>query len=61
MTVTATAKRRRKQARNDYRHMAPMDRPHYPRHAEEVLNRRAQLAAERRKMIATRKGASKKK
>lgn len=29
MTVAATAKRRRTQARNGYRHMAPLVRPRY--------------------------------
>lgn len=29
MCVCSTAKRRRKQARNGYRHLPPMRRPHY--------------------------------
>lgn len=54
--VTATAKRRRKQAKMDYKHMAPMRRPKYPRHSVEVYDRREAALRERRQTMQARKG-----
>lgn len=52
--VTATAKRRRKQAVNGYRHMHPMRRPHFPIPNPVAAQRReAKRAATRARMIAT--------
>ena len=53
--VTATAKRRRRQAKTGFRHMAPMDRPHYATHSSEVWDRLNAKAKERQQMMAARK------
>lgn len=46
--VTATAKCRRRQAVNGYRHMRPLDRPHYKLPTEALKRRReAQKMANR--------------
>lgn len=50
MCVAATARRRRSQAKNNYRHLAPLRRPKYKRRDEEksarILARR--IETERR-------------
>jgi hypothetical protein len=53
--VAATARRRRKQAVGGYKNLAPMRRPHYSTHSNEVWDRRAAAAAERRVAMYTRK------
>lgn len=46
MCTASTAKRRRRQARNGYRHLAPLVRPHYKKTSEDKQARRlAQLIA----------------
>lgn len=52
--VTATAKRRRKQARSGWKNLRPMDRPRYASHSVETFEKRAAAAAERRSMISKR-------
>ncbi len=52
--VTATAKRRRRQAVNKYRHLPPMKRPHYATHTKAVWEHRSELAKERRKAMEIR-------
>lgn len=54
MTVARTARRRRKQAANNYRHMAPLRRPVYKQKSSSKLDRLAKLAAERRKIMMAR-------
>ena len=58
--VTATAKRRRKQAVNGYRHMDPKRRPHYPTHTVAIYEKRAAQAAEKRQAMQSRKRKNKK-
>ncbi len=50
-----TAKRRRKQAVNGYRHLPPKQRPGFKTHTKEVWERRAAAAEERRRALASRK------
>jgi hypothetical protein len=57
MTVTATAKRRRRQAVNAFSHMARIgrgnnNRPHFARHSIETLDRREAKFRERRALEA---------
>lgn len=54
--VTATAKRRRKQAVNNYRHIAPMRRPRYKAISKETSERREAHSRERRIAMQGRKG-----
>ena len=54
--VTATAKRRRRQAKMGYKNMAPMRRPHYPTHSAEVWDARAAAARERMQIHWQRSG-----
>jgi hypothetical protein len=49
MTVTATAKRRRRQARNDWRHLAKLGRPHFKKPNAEASQKRE--AQKREKML----------
>lgn len=53
--VTATAKRRRRQAVGGYRHMSKQSRPHYATHSSEVWDRLNAKAKERQQMMAARK------
>lgn len=49
--VTSTAKRRRRQAVNGYRHMKPRDRPHFPIPSPVASQRReAKKTATRQRM-----------
>jgi hypothetical protein len=54
MGATSTAKRRRKQARNGYRHMGPMVRPRYKVRDASTAARRERLVAERRRELIMR-------
>jgi hypothetical protein len=49
MCVCATAKRRRRQAANDFNHLAPKQRPNFKRTSAEISSRRlaALITAER--------------
>lgn len=54
--VTATAKRRRRQAVNGYRHMHPLRRPHYSIPSPVSSQRReAKKAATRARMMASKR------
>jgi len=58
--AAATARRRRKQAVNGYKHMAPMRRPHYKVRSKDTASRREAFMRERRLMMEARKGQRKK-
>lgn len=51
--------RRRKQALNNYMHMAPQDRPHYKRRSVAVATARLQNVIRREKERNARKGMKK--
>lgn len=57
--VTATAKRRRRQAVGGFKHMAPQRRPHYSTHSNEVWDRRAARLKDRALAMQLRKGKRK--
>lgn len=64
MTVARTARRRRIQARNGWRHIARIgrgnnNRPHYSKHSVETYQKREAAARERRLTIQLRKGRKK--
>lgn len=46
MSVARTARRRRKQAANHFRHMAPLKRPHYTKRDAETSAKRLQRLIE---------------
>ncbi len=54
--VAATAKRRRKQAVNGYRHLGKMVRPRYKMKSLAKLDRRLQMLRERKRQMEMRKG-----
>lgn len=61
MTVARTARRRRLQARNGWRHLARIgrgnnNRPYFSKHTVETYQKREAAARERRLLIAARKG-----
>lgn len=56
-----TARRRRKQAANGFKHMSPLKRPHYKKRSLEASARRLSKVIEKQKLIATRKGQKAKK
>ena len=57
MSVARTARRRRKQAKMGFKHMAPLKRPHYPAGVDAATSARREFAfRERQKRIAARKG-----
>lgn len=58
MSVTATAKRRRTQARNGYRHLSKKQRPNYGKRSAQSSDKRLRATIEKQKAIAARKGAS---
>lgn len=60
MCACATAKRRRSQARNGNRHLAKLGRPVYKKTDTVSAARRLRAAIEKQKLIALRKGMSKK-
>lgn len=49
MSVARTARRRRAQAKKGYRHIAPMDRPHYRAKSAEKSTRQQRQFDENRK------------
>lgn len=51
--------RRRKQANNNYMHMAPQDRPHYKRRSAAVASARLLRLVQREKERNQRKGMKK--
>ncbi len=55
--VTATAKRRRKQAINGYRHLGKMVRPRYKMKSLAKLDRKIAMQKERRRQMESRKGS----
>ena len=55
MCVTATAKRRRRQAVNGYKHLPPRQRPHYVQHSGETYEKREAQAREKRLSLQLRK------
>ena len=55
MCVTATAKRRRRQAVNRYRHVAKRQRSIYRTHTNETYDRRLAAAREKRLTMQARK------
>jgi hypothetical protein len=57
--VTATAKRRRRQARGGYMHLAPQRRPHYQVHTSETYDRREAARREKLAALSARKGRKK--
>jgi len=59
MCTAATAKRRRKQANNNYRHLSPQDRPHYVKRDVGVSASRLQRLIEKQRAIAANKGRRK--
>lgn len=60
MSVCAQANRRRRQAANNFRHMSPMTRPHYSKRSAETAAKRLAGVIAKQKLMAARKGASKK-
>lgn len=54
MCVAATAKRRRQQAANGYRHMAPLRRPRYKVRDSSTAAKRERELTERRRLLAAR-------
>lgn len=58
--VTATAKRRRRQAANGYAHLAKHQRPVYKKVSASKSMRRLMKVVEKQKLIAQRKGSGKK-
>jgi len=54
--VTATAKRRRRQAVGGYMHLPPQRRPRFSTHAKEVWERREQRTRDRALAMQLRKG-----
>lgn len=54
MTVTATAKRRRKQARNGYRHLPPRLRPNYKVPDAATARRRMMESEQKRRAMQAR-------
>lgn len=57
--VTATAKRRRRQAVNRYMHLAPQVRPRYKMRSVEMQNRRLADVVKRERERQQRKGGKK--
>jgi hypothetical protein len=57
--VCATAKKRRRQALNDYRHLAPRQRPGYKRRDAATAAKRLQRVVERERAMNQRKGNKK--
>jgi hypothetical protein len=60
MSVIATAKRRRRQAKNGYKHLAKLGRPVYKKVSASKALRRLMRVIEKQKMIAQRKGSKSK-
>lgn len=59
MCVTATAKRRRRQAKSGWKNMRPQDRPIYASHSAETYDKRLARLREKQQMMqmrARRKG-----
>lgn len=59
MSVIATAKRRRRQAKNGYKHLAKLGRPIYKKVSASKSARRLMKVIEKQKTIAARKGVKK--
>ena len=57
--VASTAKRRRRQAKMGYKHLAPRQRPHYKTHTSEVWDRLNAKAKERNQQMQARKARKK--
>ena len=57
--VTATAKRRRTQAKMGYRHLAKKQRPTHKRKSPEAVAKKNQAAIDKLRAIAARKGQKK--
>lgn len=54
-----TAGRRQAQARNNYRHIAPLMRPHYPHISLEKSRNKLMRLIEKQKLMQMRKGKKK--
>jgi hypothetical protein len=54
MCTASTAKRRRRQAKNQYRHIDPMRRPHYPTLTKEAGEKREARRREKERLLAAR-------
>lgn len=57
--VTATAKRRRRQAVGGFKHLPPQRRPNYATHTSDVWDRRAARLKDRAMAMQLRKGRKK--
>ena len=55
MCIARTARRRRKQAANGYKHMAPLRRPHYLKMDAGKAQRREHRKVEKIKLMQSRK------
>lgn len=60
MSAISTAKRRRRQAANNYRHIAKLGRPIYKKRSADKLQARLMRLIEKQRTIALNKGKSKK-
>jgi hypothetical protein len=60
MCVAATARRRRAQASNHYRHIAPLRRPKFKLRDVDTSTKRLKRLVEKQKMMQQRKAFSKK-
>lgn len=56
MCVARTARRRRKQARNGYAHLAKLGRPIYSKPSPSKQSKRLQRTLEKQRLISARKG-----
>lgn len=61
MCTASTAKRRRSQAANGYKHLDVMKRPIYKKRSQMVLQRRLEAQIIKERMIAINKGKKAKK
>lgn len=59
MTVIATMKRRRRQMKKNFRHIAKFGRPKFPKPSAEKSQRRLSQVIEKQKRIAANKGNKK--
>lgn len=58
MCTASTAKRKRRQARNGYKHLGPLKRPIFHKPSEAKARRRLRQVIEKQKQMASRKGQS---
>lgn len=59
MSTSKTAQRRRRQAKMGYKHMDPLDRPHYTKVDADTSSKRLSAIIARQKALQARKGAKK--